>query len=316
MPLITTSSYSPSPIFKSGHLSTIYPTLFRKINPPPFVREQLTTPDGDFLHLDWLKSGNNNMVILCHGLEGNSASKYMLGMANIFSKNAWDVAAMNYRGCSGVPNETVRTYHSGATDDLDLVVQHVENQHYQKIVLIGFSLGGNLILKYAGEQKYPLTSKLDKIVIFSVPVDLAGSSLELSKMKNWLYTKRFLLKLSDKISDKAERFPELVSPDQMKNVSNLIDFDNYYTAPIHGFKDAEDYYRQNNSRQFLHQIDIPTLLVNAKNDPFLNGNCYPYEIAEKNEFLFMETPLWGGHVGFVDSGEFYWSEKRAIEFVS
>jgi len=182
-------------------------------------------------------------------------------------------------------------------------------------VLIGFSLGGNLILKYAGEQKYPLTSKLDKTVVFSVPVDLAGSSLELSKRKNWLYTKRFLLKLNDKISAKAERFSELVSLDHMKNVKNIIDFDNYYTAPLHGFRDANDYYRHSNSRQFLSQIEIPTLLVNAKNDPFLNDNCYPYEIAEKNKFLYMETPSWGGHVGFVESGEFYWSEKRAIEFM-
>ena len=109
MPLIANPNYSPSPIFKSGHFCTIYPTLFRKTKTPPFVREKLSTADGDFLHLDWLKAGNNKVAILCHGLEGNSASKYTRGMANIFSKNGWDVAAMNYRGCSGTPNETVRT---------------------------------------------------------------------------------------------------------------------------------------------------------------------------------------------------------------
>jgi len=281
----------------------------------PFKREQVHTPDGDFLDIDYLQGNSKKIVVLCHGLEGSTKGKYMRGMVRHFHANGWDVAAMNFRGCSGHPNHTARSYHSGATDDLRVVLDHVSGKGYSVVALVGFSLGGNLILKYLGEAPAQVWPNIVAAVTFSVPIELGDAGREISKSGNWIYNKRFLRRLGRKIRYKALHFPGKITAAHLKNTKTLADFDEVYTGPMHGFEGAEDYYFQCSSRQFLPNIEIPTLLVSASDDPFLGAHCYPHLEAEASSCFFFENPAHGGHVGFVSPGSVYWSEERALGFI-
>ncbi len=281
----------------------------------PYTRERVSTPDGDFIDIDCLRGDLEKVVILCHGLEGSAQGKYMRGMARHFHNNGWDVVAMNYRGCSGQTNLVPGSYHSGATDDLRVVLDHVAGWDYAVAALIGFSLGGNLILKYLGEDPDQVWSKIISAVTFSVPIDLGNAGAEISSQRNWIYNRRFLRRLEEKIRTKASLFPETVNAELLKGVKTLADFDEVYTGPLHGFTGAEDYYSQCSSRQFLPSIKTPTLLVSAMDDPFLGHNCYPRLEAEASTDFFFENPVHGGHVGFVSPGDVYWSESRALAFI-
>jgi predicted alpha/beta-fold hydrolase len=316
MPLRNENDYHPPFPFTSSHFSTVYPTLLRGMDELPYLREELTTPDGDFIHVDWLKNSRSNLVIICHGLEGSSSSKYAAGMAKMFGERGWSVAAMNFRGCSGVPNRLPSFYHSGLTQDLNLVVADALEKDYRRIALVGFSLGGNLVLKYLGEKLFEEAERVTRAAVFSVPVDLKDSSVQLKKRKNYIYTKRFLLKLGKKLKAKKELFPEKMDLEPLKNIKNLMEFDDLYTAPLHGFQDAEDYYAKNSSKQYLGGISVPVLLANAKNDPFLGPECYPEEIAASHKFLELMIPEYGGHVGFYQPGGVYFSEKAAYDFIA
>lgn len=315
MPTILQSTYNPHWFFTHGHTSTVFPTMARAMAAVAYTRERLATPDGDFLDVDCLSGGSDKVVILCHGLEGSSQGKYMRGMARHFHGQGWDVAAMNFRGCSGEPNQTVRSYHSGATEDLRVVLDHVEGKGYQAAALVGFSLGGNLILKYLGEDPSQVWSKIVAAVTFSVPIDLGNAGREISSTGNWAYNKRFLRRLEKKIQDKARIFPGKINEEFLREIKTLADFDECYTGPLHGFTGAEDYYSQCSSRQFLPSIKIPSLLVSASDDPFLGDKCYPHQEADASEHFFFENPAHGGHVGFVSPGNVYWSESRALAFI-
>ncbi len=317
MPLLN-SRYRPPWYLRSAHVQTVYPTLHRTVrmdNPP--VRERIDTPDGDFLDLDRFYRGCGRVAVLSHGLEGNSRRAYMLGMARALLRRRWDVVAWNYRGCSGEPNQRPRFYHSGATDDLDTVVQHVlRGGLYQRLALVGFSLGGNLTLKYLGEGGTRLDGRVGRSVVFSVPCDLASSAMRMARWHNRLYMRRFLRMLREKIRAKNALFPE-ITDDGYETIRDFRAFDDRYTAPLHGFADARDYWLRCSSRPLLARITVPTLLVNALDDPFLAADCFPMEEATANPQLFMETPRWGGHVGFIAwNGENeYWSETRAADFL-
>jgi predicted alpha/beta-fold hydrolase len=233
-------------------------------------------------------------------------------MAKALIKNGFDVLAWNYRGCSGEMNNQPRFYHSGATDDLHEVVQHaIATRNYHHINLIGFSLGGNLTLKYLGEQ-WPELNKISQAVAISVPLDLTSSSMELAKPKNWIYTQRFLKSLKRKIIDKRKKmnFPLAIN---FNSIATLIDFDDQVTAPLHGFKNALDYYAQSSSLQYLRNIKCKTLIINAKNDPFLSPACYP---EPENPLISVLYPDHGGHVGFTlfNSNGLYWSEIETVKF--
>ncbi|MCP4292228.1 MAG: alpha/beta fold hydrolase [bacterium] len=314
-PPVNNSAYTASWVFRQTHFSTIYPTVFRAVPPIPFSRERLPTPDGDFLDVDFLLRDFDKVVVLCHGLEGSTQGKYMRGMARHFHNHGWDVAAMNFRGCSGEPNLRPRTYHSGATDDLKTVLQNVADKGYKKAALVGFSLGGNLILKYLGENAGEVWSKIIGAVTFSVPVDLGDAGREISSPKNWIYNQRFLRRLKKKVIIKAGQFPDEIEAGSLRSIKTLTDFDNIFTGPLHGFDGAQDYYRQCSSRQFLSNIRIPTLLVSAQNDPFLGEQCYPHQEAANSNYFKFENPKHGGHVGFYSPGSIYWSEARALEFI-
>jgi hypothetical protein len=316
MPLLQNSDYiSPFYMF-SGHLETILPALFRKAGNVFYARERITTNDQDFLDLDWSKVGSRKLVLISHGLEGDSHSPYNLGMVKALNKVGWDALAWNYRGCSGELNKVCRFYHSGETKDLHFVLQHVVPQ-YDEIALIGFSIGGNITLKYLGEQHTSIHPKIRSAACFSVPCHLESGAMHLAKAANKVYLNRFLKSLKNKIRTKEAAMPGTFDLTDIDKISNFQEFDDKYTAPLNGFKNAKEYWNDSSSIFYIKNISIPTLLVNAKNDPFLTEKCYPIEEAKLNENFFLEIPTKGGHVGFFFHNKDYnfWSEKRAIEFI-
>ncbi|OWY22477.1 alpha/beta hydrolase [Sphingobacteriales bacterium UPWRP_1] len=318
MPVIPSSYKAPKWLF-NRHFETIYPYLFRKVGGVHYDRERIDTPDGDFLDLDWSLVGADVLLIVCHGLEGDTGRPYVRGMVKAANLAGYDALAWNYRGCSGEPNRLLRGYHSGATDDLDWVIQHaLATNRYRHVGLIGYSLGANLILKYAGESGHVAKDKVKALVAFSAPVNLASSCHAIMQGFNRIYEKSFLNSLLPKMKQKAAMLPGAINTDLLQKVKRLVQFDDFFTAPIHGFKDARDYYTQCSAKQFLPAIAIPTLIVNALNDTFLGKECYPVAIAEKHPLLYLEMPDTGGHVAFsaFETDGLAWSEKRAVAFLS
>jgi len=319
MPIVEPSSYNPPLFFSDGHLQTIFPNLFRNVKGVRYRRERIDTPDADFIDLDWLLVGTERAAIVSHGLEGNSGRSYVLGMVRALNRAGWDGLAWNFRGCSGEPNRQLRSYHSGATEDLHTVISRVISlKRYHQIALVGFSLGGNLTLKYLGERAEAVDTRIKSAVAISVPCDLAGSSRKMARPANQIYMRRFLKMLHQKIKAKMEILPGKLDDAGFEKIKNFKDFDDRYTAPLHGFASAEDYWEKCSSRQFLPRVAVPTLIINARNDPFLSEECFPVAEARRNPMVFLEMPESGGHVGFVEfnsAGE-YWSERRATEFLS
>jgi predicted alpha/beta-fold hydrolase len=319
MALIQNSTYRAPSWLPGGHVQTIYPAVFRRmvrLTPRP---ERLELGDGDFIDLEWSGNAGSRLAILSHGLEADMKSGHIQGMAAALIRRGWDVLTWNFRGCGSEPNRLLRMYHSGATEDLHAVVCHVlENHPAQSIDLIGFSLGGNLTLKYLGERPAELSSRLHRAVAFSVPCDLACSSRQLALPSNRIYMDRFLVAMRAKIRAKKLMFPEQLDLSGLESIRTFQEFDDRFTAPIHGFRDAADYWARNSSRQFLPQITLPTLLVSADNDPFLGPGCYPWEEAAGSSHFHFESPATGGHVGFTSFGNAgeYWSETRAADFLT
>ncbi|MEL4306807.1 YheT family hydrolase [Joostella sp. CR20] len=316
MPIIT-SAYHPPHFFKNGHFATIYAGKLRKVNGVKQQRKQLVTNDNDFIDLDWsfTEEKTNKLVIIFHGLEGNAQRPYVTGSAKIFNKNGYDAVCVNYRSCSGTPNKLFRSYHSGDSDEVEFIVQHILNNYtYSEIVLKGFSLGGNLTLKYLGQHQIP--SAIKAAIAVSAPVDLYGSMLEIHKRKNFIYALRFKKSLLAKLKEKQQLFPDKITDQTIKKIITLKDFDDIYTSQAHGFKNALDYYDKSSAMHTLENIKIPTLILNAKNDSFLSERCFPIEAAKNNTHLHLEIPEYGGHVGFYDTQNVYYNEKRALQFAT
>jgi len=316
MPVIENSSYKAPFLLRNCHLQTVLPTLFRKIKGVNYIRERIDTPDGDFIDLDFSSVGSDRAAILSHGLEGKSERAYMKGMIRTFNRRGWDGVSFNFRGCSGEPNSTSATYHSGKTEDLHTVIRHlVTVKKYKSITLIGFSLGANLTLKYAGERGRKIPAEIKSAVAISAPCDLVSSSIEIHKMKNIIYSKRFLSTLVAKMKMKEPLHNADITRDY-KSVKTLKDFDDKFTAPLNGFTDATDYWKKCSAVNFISNIAIPVLILNAEDDPILGKECYPYREASENRYLYLEVPEHGGHMGFITfgkNGEF-WHEIRAAEF--
>lgn len=315
MPLVT-SKYNPPHIFKNGHLSTMYAGLFREVTGLAQHRERIYLPDTDFLDLDWSYSSKptQKVTVLLHGLEGNAQRAYVQGSAKALTNNGYDVCAINLRGCSGEPNTTYRSYHSGATEDLKVVLEHIlQRNKYSKIYLKGFSLGGNLLLKYLGEGNI-VPTEIKAAVAVSVPCRLDDSLLQLLSFKNIAYAARFKKNLIEKLKAKQELFPSRITDTDIKKIKTLKDFDDVYTSKAHGYKDAMDYYTQCSARQFLLGITIPSLIINAQNDSFLGKDCYPIEEADYSKQVYLEIPKYGGHVGFYGPDNLTYTERRAVSF--
>ena len=316
MPILE-STYKPPFYFKNGFIATVYSGLFRRVNLKQ-ERERITLNDGDFLDLDWSYSEvkTNKLIILLHGLEGHGQRPYMTGAAKHFNANGIDALCMNFRGCSGENNLNYYSYHSGSTEDLHAVIQHATaTKNYSEIYLKGISLGANIILKYLGEHS-DIPQAVKAAVAVSVPVNLHGSCKELHKLKNKPFHDRFLKDLVVHLKEKQQLFPTEISLEAIKNIKTLLDFDNVYTSKAHGFKDALDYYEKCSSLQFLPNVKVPSLIINALNDSFLSPECYPVKTAKNNPNLYLEMPNFGGHAGFIDKKNVYYNEKRALEFCS
>ncbi|MEQ8473858.1 MAG: alpha/beta fold hydrolase [Marinoscillum sp.] len=314
MPAQDNISYRRPSRFLSTHFETIYPALFRKVKDlVPHERERLELVDGDFLDLDWRKQGTKKLLIVQHGLEGSSDRPYVLGMAKHFYLNGYDTLNWNFRGCSGEMNRLVRFYHSGATEDLDAVVQRALKD-YDHISLIGFSLGGNMTLKYLGEREPDERVKCG--VAISTPLDLASGADNLHSTRARIYEMRFLRSLKRKVMEKSRQMPDKIDLSGLPKVKTIRQFDDFFTSRLHGFKDANDYYNKCSSRNFLTGITRPTLIINAKNDPFLTPECLDHSLTRELSNVHLETTTYGGHVGFVTLGQdnVYWSEERALEF--
>lgn len=316
MPILE-PSYKPPLQFRNGFIATVYSGLFRKVNGIQQVRERIETRDQDFLDLDWsyAEGQSDSVIILLHGLEGHAQRPYITGTAKLFNQQGIDAASVNFRGCSGEGNRFYNSYHSGATNDLDDVIKHcIQNKNYTKIYIKGISLGGNITLKYLGEDRV-IPKEIASAVAISVPVHLMGSARELHTLKNKAFAIRFRQHLVDKLKVKIKQFPDKISEEEIASIKTLRDFDEVYTSKAHGFKDAQDYYEQSSSLQFLKHIKTPTLIMNALNDSFLSHECYPVKEAKANDFIHLEMPQYGGHVGFIQKGDFYYNEKRALDFV-
>ena len=317
MPLIA-SKYEPSLVFRNAHISTIYSA---KLRPSPNLiqeRERVYLHDGDFLDIDWsfTEKPSRKVAILLHGLEGNAQRTYIKGQAKVLNEAGWNIAAINFRGCSGESNLSYQSYNAGKTDDLEAVVNMIlEKDKYNEIALVGFSLGGNLLLKYLGERE-SIPKEIKKAVSISTPLSLRGSLESLSQFENWVYRSSFLINLRKKYKAKMKDFPEKMTTSDYNKITSLLEFDNVYTAPAHGFKDAYDYYEKNSSLQFLPNIQIPIYILNAENDSFLSSECYPTELALKMKNLHLEISKYGGHVGFHKTNELYYSEARTLEFLN
>ncbi|NOR28994.1 MAG: alpha/beta fold hydrolase [Lutibacter sp.] len=318
MPLIK-SSYQAPFLFKNGHLNTVYKTLFYKhtIN---YHRKRIDTPDDDFLDLDFSTVGSETMVIAMHGLEGSSQSSYLISVINYLNSKNMDCVAVNFRGCSGEDNNQLYSYHSGKTDDLETVINYLlENYNYKNIVLLGYSMGGNITLKYMGETA-AINSKIKGAIAVSVPCDLRGSSYALASWSNSIYMNKFLKTLKEKTLFKIHKFPKnTIDIYKAQNANSFEDFDNAVTAPLFGYKNAEDYWETCSSKQFIPAIDKPTLLINALDDSFLSKSCFPISEAENNSNFNLELPTYGGHVGFNTSffgKDILWSENRILSFIN
>ncbi len=308
------AKYKAPPFLWNGHMDTIYPYLFRKLS-DQYQRERMELPDGDFLDLDWIKSiGNKHLILLCHGLEGSSQSKYMLGMAAYGAKHNYDVLALNFRSCSGEMNRLLPSYHHGKTDDLEYVINWILQHHeYESIQLMGFSLGGNVIIKYLGTSN--VNARVKSAVAVSVPSDLASSSSALDKKANYLYTKNFRRLLKPKLTAKSEMFPGVYDMNKFDQVKTWWEFDTTFTSKIFGFKDADEYYSQGSANFFIPTVQIPLLMINALNDPFLGQASYPYHLEKSNSFFKLLTPKRGGHVGFIQSNKkTTWVEEVGLKY--
>ena len=318
MPLFT-SNFSPNRPFRNGHFNTMYRPIFMndKVN---YSRKRIDTWDNDFFDLDFSFVNSKDLVLLIHGLEGCSKSTYMTSNTKHFNKLGMDVVCMNLRGCSGEDNLLLPTYHSGKTEDIDFVVNYIlNNYNYENVIIVGFSLGGNLTLKYLGEKGNSISSKIKGGVAISVPIDIASAEKEMDKLKNKLYIDLFLKTMKNKVLEKAHKFPDFkLDKDKLFKASKFKHIEHLYTVPVFGFKNPEDYWARASSKPYLLKIKVPTLLINASDDSFLSKECYPYKEAKKSDYFFFEEPKYGGHCGFMSSlksKENTWLERRIEHFI-
>ena len=317
MPLVQPSAYPGSPAYLyNGHLQTIFPSVARRITGVAYERERLTLSDGDFVDLDWLRHNNRKLVVITHGLEGDSYRAYVQGAAKLFAQAGYDVLAWNCRSCSGEMNRAFRLYNHGEIGDIHEVIQHaLQPNSYADVTLLGYSMGGNITLKYLGVHGKNLLPAIRRGIAVSAPTDLHASAQLLDRPSNRFYRNRFIKKLLVKITQKAALFPGRLDMSNMQRVRLWRDFDDYFSAPVNGYRDADDFYTQASALNFMPGITVPTLLLNAWNDPLLSSTCSPAELADSHPHIFLETPRTGGHVGFLVARDPYtYAERRALAF--
>ncbi len=321
-------SFHPRP-FKAAvwargpHSQTLGARVLRTNRGPDFLRERLETEDGDFLHLDWAPETDADapIVLVMHGLEGSASRSYVRNVCRELLGRGLRPAALNFRGCSGEPNLRPRFYHSGATEDPRFVVAMLRARYPgRQIGAMGFSLGGNVLLKMLGEDAAGGVGLIDAAVAMSVPYDLAAGCrlLERSRMGR-AYTAYFLRSLSAKVEAKADALAPLLDISQARSAKTIWEFDEAVTAPLHGFSSAAHYYEVCSSVGYLQNIAVPALLLHAEDDPFLPADAIPRRQAEGNEHLTMALQSHGGHVGFLEGSPWkprFWADEESARFLA
>ena len=300
-----------------GHAQTIWPLLI-KPKPLKFRRERWTTPDGDFIDVDHLDGPQDSpLLVLFHGLEGSAQSHYALSTAHACKKAGWRLALPHFRGCSGEMNRRPRAYHSGDSDEIDWILRRLQAANSgRQLHAAGVSLGGNALLKWAGERGAAAAQQVTGVVALCAPLDLTACGHHLAHGFNRIYTQHFLKTLKAISSARLRQFPGLFDEAKMRQAINLYQFDDIVTAPIHGFAGADDYWRRASAKPWLKSIAIPTLAVNPKNDPFLPAVHLPSR-AVVSPTVSLEQPVGGGHVGFVSGnfpGNLDWLPQRLLHF--
>jgi len=311
------SSFKPAWWLFNSHLQTLWPVLVKRKFYLDIKRERIELPDKDFIDLDWINyECAGPIVVLLHGLEGSIDSHYALSMLHIIKEQKWRGVLVNFRGCSGEPNRLERSYHSGDTKDFELVLNLIKQREPEiPLAAIGYSLGGNVLLKWLGETKNNL---LKAAVAVSVPFEMNKVQHRLTQGFSKLYQWYLLKSLRDSITKKAAHTSLPIKIELLKKVKSLYDFDNLFTAPLHGFTSAENYYTISSSRQYLKNITTPTLIIHSKDDPFMTSDVIPEptELSSTTQLIITEK---GGHVGFVMGSlpwrPQYWLDHKIPEFL-
>lgn len=300
-----------------GHAQTIWPLLI-KPTPLKLRRERWTTPDGDFIDVDHLDAPPGAPVlVLFHGLEGSARSHYAISTARACRKAGWHFVLPHFRGCSGELNRQPRAYHSGDSAEIDWILRRLHHANQgRRLHAAGVSLGGNALLKWAGERGETAAELVTGVAAMCAPLDLAGCGHHLAHGFNRLYTQHFLKTLKAISAARLQRFPGLFDAVRMRQAINLYQFDDAVTAPVHGFAGADDYWARASAKPWLASIRVPALAVNPKNDPFLPAHHLPSQ-AEVSSSVRLEQPTEGGHVGFVSGpfpGNLDWLPQRLLHF--
>ena len=321
------SPFKPAWWLRSAHGQTLWPALFRRVPSPPVRRERLRTRDGDFVDLDWCGGGAGPLVILLHGLSGSSRSPYIAGLQQALLRRGLRSVAMNFRGCGGQPNDTARCYHSGDTEDLDHLCETLKRRHPDApLAAVGFSLGGNVLLKWLGE-KGQAGAGLSAAVAVSAPMRLDLCSDRMDVGFSRLYRDRLLRELKDYIRWKqrhlrgcgnVQEAEKLEKLGDLSAIRSFWEYDERVVAALYGFDGARDYYAKSSSRQYLKCIATPTLIIHSRDDPFMTPQVIP-AADELSPAVRLEITAGGGHVGFV-SGLIpgfprYWLERRIPAFL-
>jgi uncharacterized protein len=318
-----TSAFAPSAWAPGPHLQTLVARILRARNGLIYRRERVPTPDDDFLDLDWGPDPGPEapIVLVLHGLEGSSRRGYVTNVCAELASRGIMPVAMNFRGCSGEPNRLDSYYHSGATSDPRHVLELLRQRYPdRKIGSMGFSLGGNILLKLMGERSDGGRGLLDAAVAMSVPYDLsAGCGLLEQSPMGRAYSAYFLYSLKNKVRIKERRLAVRIDVEAVYRAASLRRFDDLVTAPLHGFDDAEHYYRDSSSNRYLSGIGVPTLLLHAVDDPFLPPTAIPRREAERNPRLELLLQPRGGHVGFLQGPPWrprFWADERTADFLA
>ncbi|MEK9500482.1 hydrolase [Gemmatimonadota bacterium DH-20] len=317
-------SFRPLAGLAGGHSQTILGKLLRSTAEPPLHRERWTTPDGDFLDLDFAPDPDpeSPLLVVLHGLEGNARRGYCMESYRAAAAAGMAAVGLNFRACSGEPNLRARAYHSGETEDLRFVLETLRERFADRpLAALGFSLGGNVLLKYLGEHGAEEPAGVRAAAVVSVPYDLSAGAdrLQDTFMGRTLYSRYFLRSLLEKVEQKAHLVDDDAMLEGVRAARTIRAFDDALTAPLHGFLDAADYYHRSSSARYLDGIRVPTLLLHAMDDPFLPRSAVPLRAMQNNPSLHPVITEQGGHVGFV-SGRLarprFWAEESAARFLA
>ena len=301
-----------------GHLQTIYPSLFIRVPAIDYRRERLELADGDFLDIDWTDGqAGAPTVVLFHGLEGSADSHYARDLMVLVRTYGWHGAVAHFRGCSGEDNRLPRAYFAGDSEDIDHILRHIKSRHLDTpVYTVGVSLGGNALLKWLGERGDAARHLVERAASVSAPVDLAAAGNALDRGFNRrVYTARFLATLKKKALKKARQFPDILDATAISTATTFREFDTLVTARLHGFRDADDYWFKVSSKPLLKSITVPTLIINARNDPFLPASALP-SATDISPAVTLDQPATGGHVAFPSGpfpGNLDWLPQRLMQ---